>query len=55
MKLFTKEDPDRAAIYTSFLNVKGKIMFDAIICKPKLAGQSSDNPEIEYWVDVSKN
>ena len=36
MKLFQKE-VDRAAIYTGLLTVKGKIMFDAIIAKPKLA------------------
>jgi hypothetical protein len=35
MKFFqTKE---RAAIYTHLLTVKGKVMFDAIIAKPKLA------------------
>lgn len=36
MNLFSKE-PERAAIYTCFLNIKGKVMFDAIIAKPLLA------------------
>jgi len=36
MRLFQKE-AERAAIYTAFLTVKGKMMFDAIIAKPKLA------------------
>ena len=36
MKWFKKEN-DRAAIYTGFLNPKGKILFDAIIAKPLLA------------------
>lgn len=31
------EDVNRAALYTGFLSVKGKMMFDAIIAKPKLA------------------
>jgi folate-binding Fe-S cluster repair protein YgfZ len=44
------KEEDRAAIFTAFLNVKGKTMFDAIIVKPKLAGQYGD--EIEYWIDV---
>ena len=38
MRIFEREEPDRAALYTGFLNVKGKIMFDAFIVKPKLAG-----------------
>jgi folate-binding Fe-S cluster repair protein YgfZ len=49
MGLFRK-DPDRAALFTGFLNVKGKTMFDAMVVKPKLAGQQED--EIEYWIDV---
>jgi folate-binding Fe-S cluster repair protein YgfZ len=49
MNLF-KQSTDRAAIFTGFLNVKGKTMFDAIIVKPRLAGQHGD--EIEYWIDV---
>jgi hypothetical protein len=36
IKLFDRE-PDRAAIFTGFLNVKGKILFDAIVVKPRLA------------------
>ena len=36
MKLFAGNE-DRAALYTGFLTVKGKLMFDAIIAKPKLA------------------
>ena len=49
MKVF-EESEDRAAIYTSFLTVKGKTMLDAFIVKPRLAGQSLD--DMEYWVDV---
>lgn len=37
MRLF-KKDADRAAIYTHLLTSKGKVMFDAIIAKPRLAG-----------------
>ena len=49
MKLFQREQ-DRAAIYTGFLTVKGKMMFDAIIAKPKLASQTDQ--DMEYWIDV---
>lgn len=52
MALF-EESNERAAIYTSFLNVKGKTMFDAIIVKPRLAGQTTD--DMEYWVDVHQS
>jgi folate-binding Fe-S cluster repair protein YgfZ len=37
MTTFKKEGADRAAIYSAFLNVKGKTMFDAFIVKPVLA------------------
>ena len=37
MKLF-EESKERAAIYTSFLSVKGKTMYDAFVVKPRLAG-----------------
>ena len=37
MKIFKEEGLNRAAIFTAFLTVKGKVMFDAIIVKPKLA------------------
>jgi hypothetical protein len=37
MEIFKKEGNDRAALYSAFLNVKGKTMFDAFIVKPKLA------------------
>ena len=37
MKIFKEEGLSRAAIFTAFLTVKGKVMFDAIIVKPKLA------------------
>lgn len=50
MKIFNKEGDDRAALFTAFLNVKGKTMFDAMIVKPKLAGQNEN--EIEYWIDI---
>ena len=36
MRLFD-QNPERAALYTAFLTVKGKVMFDAIIAKPRLA------------------
>ena len=49
MKLF-EESKERAAIYTSFLSVKGKTMYDAFVVKPRLAGQSED--DMEYWVDI---
>ena len=49
MGLF-KESEDRAAIYTSFLTVKGKTMYDAIVVKPKLAAQTDE--DMEYWVDI---
>ena len=49
MKVFD-ESPERAAIYTSFLTVKGKTMLDAFVVKPRLAGQSED--DMEYWVDI---
>ena len=51
MNLF--KDPKRAAIFTLFLNSKGKILFDSIIAKPLLANQKAD--DMEYWVDVEKN
>ena len=50
MNVFEKEGAERAAIYTGFLTVKGKTMFDAIIAKPQLASQTSE--DMEYWVDV---
>jgi folate-binding Fe-S cluster repair protein YgfZ len=34
---FKSEGEKRAAIFTTFLNVKGKIIFDAIVAKPLLA------------------
>ena len=33
------------------MNAKGKILFDGIVVKPKLAGQN-DPEEVEYWIDV---
>lgn len=51
MNIFTKEGKDRAAIFTGFLNVRGKLLFDAIIAKPLLANQ--DSGDTEYWVDVA--
>ena len=52
MNLFEREGKERAAIYTGFLNVKGKTMFDAIIAKPRLASHIDID---EYWVDVHYN
>ena len=45
-----KESQDRAAVYTTFLTVKGKTLYDAIVVKPKLAAQSDE--DMEYWVDI---
>ena len=50
MGTFKKEGAERAALYSSFLNVKGKTMFDAFIVKPKLANQCDD--DTEYWLDL---
>ena len=38
MKIFERDGASRAAIYTSLLSPKGKILYDAIIVKPRLAG-----------------
>ena len=51
MRLFS--DENRAALYTGFLTNKGKVMFDAIVAKPKLASQTAD--DMEYWVDLHEN
>lgn len=51
MSMFDLESKDRAAIYTAFLNVKGKILFDAIIVKPLLANQNKE--DMEYWIDIA--
>lgn len=51
INLFKKDGSSRAAIFTSFLTVKGKIIFDAIIAKPLLANQQDD--DIEFWMDVA--
>ena len=51
INLLQKEGPERAAIFTTFMNAKGKILFDGIVVKPKLAGQD-DPEEIEYWIDI---
>lgn len=45
------DDQERAALYTGFLTVKGKLMYDAIIARPLLASQTAE--DMEYWVDVS--
>ena len=49
MKVFDESD-ERAAVYTSFLTVKGKTMFDAFVVKPRLAAQTEE--DMEYWVDI---
>jgi len=38
MKSFQDFDGERAALFTGFLNVKGRILLDGLIVKPKLAG-----------------
>lgn len=48
-----QHEPDRAAIYTCFMNVKGKLLYDSIIAKPLLANQSKN--DMEYWVDVAQD
>ena len=53
MRLFANEQPDRAALMTSFLTPKGRVMFDAFIVKPRLAGQ--EGSEVEYWLDVESD
>ena len=58
MMNFVDDHPFRAAQYTSFLNPRGRVMFDAIIAKPQLAGQGMQqdflefDDDIEYWIDV---
>ena len=42
---------ERAAIFTTFLNIKGKIIFDAILAKPLLANQRED--DMEFWMEVA--
>jgi folate-binding Fe-S cluster repair protein YgfZ len=38
INLFKKEGgTNRAALFTTFLNVKGKLLFDALLAKPLLA------------------
>ena len=49
--MFHKEGIKRAAIFTNFLTVKGKIIFDAFIAKPMLANQRDD--DMEFWMDVA--
>lgn len=45
--LFTTQQ----ALFTTFLNVKGKILFDAILAKPLIANQKDD--DMELWMDVA--
>lgn len=63
ISLFNSE-PNRAALNTAFLNVKGKVLYEAIIVKPLLANQDY-HPEkegtpqdyandVEYWLDVDR-
>ncbi len=49
--MFKKDGSERAAIFTTFLNVKGKIIFDAILAKPVIANQKDD--DMEYWMEVA--
>ena len=52
INLFKKDGgKERAAIFTTFLNVKGKIIFDAILAKPLLANQRED--DMEFWMEVA--
>ena len=52
MDLFDRDGPSRAAIYTGISSSKGQMLYDAMIIKPKLAGQTPENTE--YWVDLHK-
>ena len=52
MNVFT-ESSERAAVYSSFLNVKGKTMHDAFIVKPRLAGQTDE--DMEFWLDLHQD
>jgi folate-binding Fe-S cluster repair protein YgfZ len=49
---FKKDGMERGAIFTTFLNVKGKIIFDAIIARPLLANQKDD--DMEFWMEVAQ-
>jgi hypothetical protein len=50
MNAFKEET--RGAIFTTFLSVKGKVMFDAMVAKPRIAEQK-EGGEIEYWMDIA--
>jgi tRNA-modifying protein YgfZ len=52
MNAFKEET--RGAIFTTFLSVKGKIMFDAMVAKPRIAEQK-EGGEIEYWMDIAQD
>ncbi len=52
INMFKKDGSERAAIFTTFLNVKGKIIFDAILAKPLIANQKDD--DMEYWMEVAQ-
>ncbi len=51
INMFKKDGSERAGIFTTFLNVKGKIIFDAILAKPLIANQKDD--DMEYWMEVA--
>lgn len=51
LELFFK-DARKAASYTGFLTVKGRLQYDAIIAKPKLASQTTE--DLEYWIDIGE-
>ena len=51
MNAFKQET--RGAIFTTFLSVKGKVMFDALVAKPRLAEQK-EGDDIEYWMDLAQ-
>ena len=44
MKVFEREE-NRAAVYAAFLSVKGRVLYDGFIAKPKMV-------EPEFWLDV---
>jgi len=48
MKAFDREET-RAAVYAAFLSVKGRVLYDGFIAKPKMAG------EPEFWLDIHED
>jgi folate-binding Fe-S cluster repair protein YgfZ len=47
---------DQSALYTGFLNIKGRLITDAIITRPKIYKTNStvDYKDNEFWIDVNR-